>query len=303
MEFPVARKRYRLRLRGADAELGERTWIMGILNVTPDSFSDGGLFGDTEAAVAHGIALFQAGADVVDVGGESTRPGGSARVDAAEERRRVVPVVKALRERGAGPISVDTTRADVARAALEAGADLVNDVSAFRFDPEMPRLVASTGVPVVLMHLRGGFETMHAEPRYADLPAEVAEELREALARGAVSGVGREQTIVDPGIGFAKNAAHSLEALRRLPELAALDRPILAGPSRKSFIGKVLDLPVGERLMGTAAAVAACVLAGAHIVRVHDVAQMAQVVRLCDAIREAGAASRSGEAASRVAAR
>lgn len=215
----------------------------------------------------------------------------------------MVPVVKALRERGAGPISVDTTRAGVARAALDAGADLVNDVSGFRFDPEMPRLVAAAGVPVVLMHLRGDFETMHAEPRYADLPQEVAAELREALARGAVSGVRREQTIVDPGIGFAKDAAHSLEALRRLPELAALDRPILAGPSRKSFIGKVLDLPVGERLMGTAAAVAACVLGGAHVVRVHDVAEMAQVVRLCDAIRGAGIARPREQTGFRAAAR
>jgi dihydropteroate synthase len=152
------------------------------------------------------------------------------------------------------------------------------------------------------MHLRGDFETMHAEPRYSDLLGEVAAELREALARGALSGVSRERTIVDPGIGFAKNAAHSLELLRRLPELAALDRPILAGPSRKSFIGKVLDLPVGERLVGTAAAVAACVLGGAHVVRVHDVAEMAQVARLCDAIREDGLEG-TGEADARAAAR
>jgi dihydropteroate synthase len=254
--------------------------------VTPDSFSDGGLHASTDTAVAHGLELFEQGADIVDVGGESTRPGGAARVDEAEERRRVVPVLKALRERGAGPISVDTSRASVARAALDAGADLINDVSGFRFDPELPRVVAASGAPVVLMHLRGDFETMHGEPRYADVVGEVVAELRESLARGAAAGVGRECTIVDPGIGFAKDASHSLEALRRLPELAALDRPVLAGPSRKSFIGKVLDLPVSERLMGTAAAVAACVLGGAHIVRVHDVAEMAQVVRVCDAIRD-----------------
>ena len=303
MAFPAARKRYRLSLRGRDAELGARTWLMGVLNVTPDSFSDGGRFDATDAALARGLAMFEEGADIVDVGGESTRPGNLARVPEAEERRRVVPVVRALRERGAGPISVDTTRAAVARAALEEGADLVNDVSGFRFDPELPRVVAAARVPVVLMHLRGDFETMHAEPRYSDLLGDVAAELREALARGALSGVSRERTIVDPGIGFAKNAAHSLEVLRRLPELAALDRPILAGPSRKSFIGKVLDLPVGERLVGTAAAVAACVLGGAHLVRVHDVAEMAQVVRLCDAIREDGLEGTRGEADARAAAR
>src|SRR5262245_51279310 len=163
MAFPAARKRFVMHLRGCDVEWGARTWIMGVLNVTPDSFSDGGRFERMDAALARGLAMFELGADIVDVGGESTRPGPVGRVPAAEERRRVVPVVKALRERGAGPISVDTTRADVARAALDAGADLVNDVSGFRFDPELPRVVASAGVPVVVMHLRGEFETMHAE--------------------------------------------------------------------------------------------------------------------------------------------
>ncbi|HEY2941580.1 MAG TPA: dihydropteroate synthase [Vicinamibacteria bacterium] len=257
---------------------------MGVLNVTPDSFFDRGAHAGVDDAVAHGLALFAAGADVVDVGGESTRPG-AAEIEAAEERRRVVPVVRALRGRGAGPLSIDTTKAEVAAAALDAGADMVNDVSGLRFDPGMGRLVAERGVPAVLMHLRGSFATMHREPRYRDVMAEVTEELREALARAEQAGVPRAQTIVDPGLGFAKDAGHTLEVLRRLPELAALGRPVLVGPSRKSFIGRVLERPAGERLMGTAAAVAASILGGAHIVRVHDVREMVDVARVCDAIR------------------
>lgn len=286
MTLVAPRKRYRIRLGGREVELGGRTWVMGVLNVTPDSFSDGGRYLELTAAVARGLASFEAGADVVDVGGESTRPGGAGRVDEAEELRRVVPVIRALRERSAGLISVDTTRAAVARVALQAGADLVNDVSGFCFDPELPRLVAESGVPAVLMHLRGDFETMHREPRYRDVAGEIVAELAQALARAEAAGVARAQILVDPGIGFAKDAAHSLEALRRLPELAALDRPLVVGPSRKSFLGKVLDLPAGGRLMGTAAAVAACVLGGAHVVRVHDVGEMVQVARVCDAIRD-----------------
>jgi dihydropteroate synthase len=262
---------------------------MGVLNVTPDSFSDGGLFLDPEAAVARGLDLFEAGADLVDVGGESTRPGAPA-VPPQEERRRVVPVIRELRRRGAGLLSVDTTKSEVARAALDAGADLVNDVSGFRFDPEMAGLVARQGVPAVLMHLRGDFGGMHREPRYRDVMGEVTAELRESMARAERAGVARGQLILDPGVGFAKDAGHSLAVLARLPELRALDRPVLVGPSRKSFIGKTLDLPVGQRLMGTAAAVAAVVLGGAHLVRVHDVPEMVQVVRLCDAILSSAAA-------------
>jgi dihydropteroate synthase len=281
---------YPIRLRGGQAVLGERTWVMGVLNVTPDSFSDGGRFPDATAAVEHGLALFAAGADIVDVGGESTRPGGASAVDDAEERRRVVPVIRGLRDRGAGPLSVDTTKASVARAALDAGADMVNDVSGFAFDPEMAGLVAERGVPAVLMHLRGNFTDMHHEPRYRDVMGEVRDELRDRLEETKKAGIDLGQVIIDPGLGFAKSPAHSLEVLRRLPDLAALDRPLLVGPSRKSFIGRALrspggtDLPVGERLMGTAAAVAACILGGAHLVRVHDVREMVQVARVCDAI-------------------
>jgi dihydropteroate synthase len=271
-------------LRGAEVRLGERTLVMGVLNLTPDSFSDGGRLAGTDAAVARGLEMFEAGADWVDVGGESTRPGAS-RVSVEEETRRVVPVVEALRARGAGPLSIDTTKAAVARAALDAGADLVNDVSALRYDPAMAALVAERGVPAVLMHLRGEFEAMHRAPAYGDVMGEVVAELGEAIACAERAGVRRERLLVDPGLGFSKAAAHSLEALRRLPELAQLDRPLLVGPSRKSFIGRVLELPVEQRLMGTAAAVAAAVLLGAHVVRVHDVAEMVQVARVADAVR------------------
>jgi dihydropteroate synthase len=281
----ASRRRYHIPLRGVDVELGGRTLVMGVLNVTPDSFSDGGRFRDEESAIAAGLALFADGADWVDVGGESTRPGGAERVSADVERARVVPVIEGLRRRGAGILSIDTTRAEVARAALDAGADLVNDVSGLRFDPSMAGLVAERKVPSVLMHLRGDFATMHRAPAYADVMAEVGAELAESLRRGERAGIARETMIVDPGIGFAKSAVHSLEVLRRLPELDALDRPVLVGPSRKSFIGNVLDAQVGERLFGTAAAVAAAVLGGAHVVRVHDVREMAQVVRVADAIR------------------
>jgi dihydropteroate synthase len=277
------RRLYRIPLRGACVVLGERTLVMGILNVTPDSFA-GGTPQDAEAALAQGLRLFEEGADWVDVGGESTRPG-AVPVAEAEELRRVVPVVEALRRRGAGPISVDTTKATVAAAALDAGADIVNDVSGFGYDPAMAALVARRGVPAVLMHLRGGPAERHRSPAYRDVLGEVKDELASALERAAAAGVPREHLLVDPGIGFSKDAGHSLETLRRLPELASLDRPLLVGPSRKSFIGRVLDRPVEERLLGTAGAVAACVMLGAHVVRVHDVREMVEVVRVCDAIR------------------
>jgi len=282
-----ARQPYTLTLRGSACVLGLRTWIMGVLNVTPDSFSDGGRFTGTDDAIAAGLAQFEAGADVVDVGGESTRPGAGV-VDADEETRRVVPVIEGLRRRGASFLSVDTTKAAVARAALDAGADLVNDVSGFRYDPGMAPLVAQRGVPAVLMHLRGDFQGMHRQPAYGDVAREVAAELAQRAAEAERAGVARSQVILDPGLGFAKDASHTLEMLRRLPELRSLGRPLLVGPSRKSFIGGVLALPAGERLFGTAAAVAVCVMGGAHVVRVHDVGPMSQVARVCDAIVAAG---------------
>jgi dihydropteroate synthase len=276
-----------LTLRGQPCALGARTWVMGVLNVTPDSFSDGGRFAAAEGAIEAGLAQFGEGADIVDVGGESTRPG-AAPVAADEEIRRVVPVVDALRRRHRGFVSVDTTKAAVARAALDAGADLVNDVSGLRFDPAMAPLLAERRVPAVLMHLRGDFAGMHRQPAYRDVAREVAQELGERLLDALRAGVERGQILLDPGLGFAKDAGHTLELLRRLSELQALGCPLLVGPSRKSFIGRVLDLPAGERVFGTAAAVAASILAGAHVVRVHDVRPMVEVARVCDAILAAG---------------
>jgi dihydropteroate synthase len=276
-----------LTLRGQPCALGARTWVMGVLNVTPDSFSDGGRFAAAEGAIEAGLAQFGEGADIVDVGGESTRPGATP-VAADEEIRRVVPVVDALRRRHRGFVSIDTTKAAVARAALDAGADLVNDVSGLRFDPAMAPLLAERRVPAVVMHLRGDFAGMHRQPAYRDVAREVAQELGECLRDALRAGVERGQVLLDPGLGFAKDAGHTLELLRRLPELQALGCPLLVGPSRKSFIGRVLDLPAGERVFGTAAAVAASILAGAHVVRVHDVRPMVEVARVCDAILAAG---------------
>ncbi len=279
-------------MRIGGREFGAGPYLLGVLNVTPDSFSDGGRLADADAAIARGMELFAEGADWLDVGGESTRPG-ATQVAVEEETRRVAPVIEGLRRRGAGPLSVDTSKAAVARAALEAGADLVNDVSGFGYDPAMAPLLAARRVPAVLMHLRGGFAEMHRAPSYADVMGEIVSELGEALARAERAGVERRLLIVDPGLGFSKDAVHSLEALRRLPELGALDRPVLVGPSRKSFIGKLLDLPVERRLMGTAAAVASAVLLGAHVVRVHDVAEMVEVVRVADAVRGDPGAARA----------
>jgi len=290
LDTRITRRRYTLSLAGRQVELGERTWLVGVLNTTPDSFSDGGRHAGWDDAVRRGLELFEAGADVVDVGGESTRPG-AAPVPADEEIRRVAPVIEALASRAPGLLSVDTTKAAVARAALDAGAHLVNDVSGFSFDPELPGLVAERGVPAILMHLRGSFDTMHAANEYASIGREVAAELGQAIQRAEAAGVRREQIVVDPGIGFSKRAGQSLELLRSLPELLALDRPLLVGPSRKSFLGAVLDRPAHERVWGTAAAVSAAILGGAHLVRVHDVAEMRDVARVCDAILAGGAAA------------
>lgn len=281
-----------MRMRiGARLFDGPGPFVMGIVNATPDSFSDGGRFLDPEAAVAHALRLAGEGADLVDLGGESTRPGATP-VSAEEELRRVVPVIAALRARGfALPISVDTWKARVARAALAAGADLVNDVSGLA-DPDMGAVVAAAGVPVVLQHMRGTFADMAAHATYADLLGEVAAELRAALARADAAGIPRERVVLDPGLGFAKTPEQSLELLARVGELRSLGRPLLVGPSRKGFIGKVTGAPAGERLPGTLAAVAACVLAGVELVRVHDVAAARQAADVAAAIR--GAARPAG---------
>jgi dihydropteroate synthase len=262
-----------------------RTAVMGVVNVTPDSFSDGGRFLEAGAAVAHALALAGQGADILDIGGESTRPGAEA-VPEADELARVVPVVRALRAAGcAVPVSVDTAKAAVARAAVEAGADIVNDVSALEGDPAMADTVAALGVPVVLMHMRGTPRTMQAAPAYGNVAGEVRRHLERRVARAVAAGVRREAIAVDPGIGFGKTARHNLLLLRDLPHLARMGLPVVVGTSRKSFIGKVLGAEVEERAWGTAATVAWAIAHGARVVRVHDVAEMAQVARMTDAIR------------------
>ena len=271
---------------GVALRLSERTHVMGILNVTPDSFSDGGRFYDAEDALKQGIALAEDGADIIDIGGESTRPGAEP-VDAGEEISRVVSVIEALRERIETPISIDTTKADVAAAALDAGADIVNDVSAGRFDTEMVGLVAARAVPVVLMHMLGEPRTMQEVPAYEDVVEDVAAFLASRAATAMEAGVARNKIIVDPGFGFGKTREHNLELLRNLRRFTELGYPVLAGTSRKSFIGATLDLPVGERLEGTAATVALAVAAGASIVRVHDVGPMRRVASMVEAVLRA----------------
>ena len=270
---------------GTILRLSERTHVMGIVNITPDSFSDGGRFFDAEDALKQGIALAEEGADIIDIGGESTRPGAEP-VNAEEEISRVAPVISALRERLETPISIDTTKAEVARAALDAGADIVNDVSAGLFDPQMLPLVSERGVPVVLMHMLGKPRTMQQDPRYDDVTQEVKAFLEER-ARGALAaGVARDKIVIDPGFGFGKTREHNLELLRNLHRFTELGYPVLVGTSRKSFIGATLDLPVAERLEGTAATVALAVANGAAIVRVHDVGPMRRVASMVEAVLE-----------------
>ncbi|HET9598772.1 MAG TPA: dihydropteroate synthase [Anaeromyxobacteraceae bacterium] len=273
---------------------GRGPFLMGVVNVTPDSFSDGGRFLARDAALAEAERLGAEGADLVDIGGESTRPG-APEVPPQEEIGRVVPVIAALRARGFPlPISVDTRKAEVARAALAAGADLVNDVSALG-DPDMAGAVRDAGVPVVLMHMRGTPADMASRAVYGDVVAEVEAELRQAMARAAAAGLPASRVVLDPGIGFAKTAEGSLRLLGGLSGMRRrLGRPLLVGPSRKSFIGKVTGAEVGDRLPGTLAAVAACVLAGVEFVRVHDVAAARQAARVAAAIRDATGSAAEG---------
>lgn len=265
--------------------LGARTLVMGIINVTPDSFSDGGVRFESERAIEDGLRMVAEGADILDVGGESTRPGADA-LPAGEELRRVLPVVSGLAASGV-PVSIDTYKAVVAREALAAGAVIVNDVSGLQFDAELAGVVAESRAAVVLMHNRGRSREMYREAEYANVSGEITGELTLAIARATRAGVALDAVIIDPGLGFAKRAAHSYAALARLPDLVTLDCPILSGPSRKSFLTEAIgERPTEGREWGTAAAVAASVLLGAHIVRVHRVAEMVDVVRVADRIRQ-----------------
>jgi len=282
-----SRRRFSIPLpNGTTLSLGERALVMGIINVTPDSFSDGGQLVDPSRAVEAGLRMVDDGANLLDVGGESTRPGAEP-LDDEEERRRVIPVIEALSSRVRVPISVDTYKASTAAAALAAGAAIVNDVSGLRYDPALAGVVASRRAPIVLMHMRGRSSDMYGPASYHDVVAEVLDELREAVAFATTGGVSADCIIVDPGLGFAKEAPHSYEALARLDAFAELGRPVLVGPSRKSFLARPLGgrVPAAERDWATAAAVTAAVLAGAHIVRVHAVREMVQVVRVADEIR------------------
>jgi len=264
---------------------------MGVVNVTPDSFSDGGVRFDPARAIDDALRMVQEGADLLDIGGESTRPGADP-LPADEELRRVLPVIEGLRGRAGVPISIDTYKADVAGRALDAGATIVNDISALQYEPALASVVAERRAAVILMHNRGRSSAMYAEASYGDVAGDVGAELQAQAAKAMQFGVSRERIILDPGLGFAKRAEHSLEVLAGLGRLAALGFPLLAGPSRKSFLKEGLgNVPPGERVWGTAAAVAASVLFGAHIVRVHDVREMVQVVRVADTIANHGGTS------------
>ena len=273
----------------APLQLGGRTLVMGIVNVTPDSFSDGGLCLDPDHAADHAQEMEAAGADLLDIGGESTRPGANA-VSVEEELARVVPVLDRLRGRVRVPVSIDTYKAEVARIALDHGAAIVNDVSGLLYEPKLAAVVAACGAALVLMHNRGRSRHMYREAAYGDVGMEVAGELGDRIAAAIEAGVARSRIIIDPGLGFAKRAEHSYAALAALGRLATLDRPMLVGPSRKSFLGAGGDGGPDDREWGTAAAVTAAILEGAHIVRVHRVREMLQVVRVADRIRAASEA-------------
>lgn len=272
---------------GPVLRLGERTLVMAVVNVTPDSFSDGGVRHDPGVAIRDALRMVEEGADILDIGGESTRPG-AVPLDPEEEWRRVGPVIEGLRGRVTVPISIDTYKAEIARRAIDAGATIVNDISAFKHDPLMASVVAGRGVAAILMHHRGRSSAMYEHARYGDVVAEVREELRARILEAEAAGVSRSHLMIDPGLGFAKQPAQTMAMVAGLPALAALGCPIVSGPSRKSFLQAALgDRPPDARVWGTAAAVAASIWLGAHIVRVHDVAAMVDVARVTDALMAA----------------
>ncbi|MHB8607590.1 MAG: dihydropteroate synthase [Candidatus Acidiferrales bacterium] len=282
------RKKFRLKLRTRTLILGERTLVMGVLNVTPDSFSDGGKFFDVQRAIKHAVAMERDGADFIDIGAESTRPG-SEGISAEEELRRLLPVLGALRRLVTTPVSVDTQKAEVAEAALDAGAEMINDISGLKNDARMAEVAAKHGVPLILMHMRGEPGTMQRGPFARDVMRDVAQGLKESVAKARKAGVAKAQIILDPGIGFGKSHSQNYELMQKLAQLASLGYPLLVGTSRKGFLGATLardrkPAPAEGRIWGTAATVTASIFGGAHIVRVHDVAEMVQVARVADCV-------------------
>jgi dihydropteroate synthase len=278
------RKKFGLRLPSRTLVLGERTLLMGVLNVTPDSFSDGGEYLDVDTAVARALEIERHGAHILDIGGESTRPGAEG-ISASEEMRRILPVLEKLRGRLKIPISVDTSKSEVAEAAAFQGAEIINDVTSLRADPSLAEFARSRKMPLILMHMRGEPRTMQELPFARNVLRDVTSGLRHAVAVARRAGVAKSQIILDPGLGFGKSAAQNFELLQDLPDLARLGFPLLVGASRKSFLGKALGAASEcDRAWGTGGAVAASILGGAHIVRVHDVAEMSQVARITDAI-------------------
>ena len=262
-----------------------KTLVMGIVNVTPDSFSAGGKFFSPQDAINHASKLIDQGADIIDIGGESTRPG-AEQISESEELKRVIPVIEKIRtDNPTILISIDTTKASVAKHAVEAGADIINDVSGLSFDNNMIDTVARLNIPIIIMHMKGNPRNMQLNPRYKDIINEILDFFKKKIKIAIQSGINRKMIILDPGIGFGKTVQHNFELLSRLNELNVLELPIMIGPSRKSFIGITLDLPPDDRIEGTAAAVSAGVMNGASIVRVHDVKSMKRVVKIIDEIR------------------
>ncbi len=283
----ISRTHYSIRCRKQKLALGKRTLLMGVLNVTPDSFSDGGVFFDKEKAISRGLGMVEEGADIIDIGGESTRPG-SKPVELDEELHRVIPVIESLEKEVDVPISIDTYKSAVAQRAVDAGAQIINDISGLHFDPNLARVAAREDIPLVLMHIRGTPETMQKDVHYSSLFADILRYLKDSIRMAESAGVDPGQIVIDPGIGFGKTIEHNLLILKNLYEFRILGKPILLGTSRKNFIGKILNAEVEDRLEGTLSSIAIAVLNGAHIIRSHDVLEAKKVIAVVDAVRLAG---------------
>jgi dihydropteroate synthase len=283
----ISRTHYSIRCRKQKLALGKRTLLMGIVNVTPDSFSDGGAFFGKEKAISRGLGMVEEGADIIDIGGESTRPG-SKPVELDEELHRVIPVIESLEKEVDVPISIDTYKSAVAQRAVEAGAQIINDISGLHFDPNLARVAAREDIPLVLMHIRGTPETMQKDVHYSSLFADILRYLKDSIHMAESAGVDPGQIVIDPGIGFGKTIEDNLLILKHLYEFRILGKPILLGTSRKNFIGKILNAEVGDRLEGTLSSIAIAVLNGAHIIRSHDVLEAKKAIAVADAVRLAG---------------